>query len=400
MQQDQRDVMRNRMVVHRRFGVLGVCMLTLIGMSNSSLCGADLAELLSAVRSVDSGAQGNAQATAAWKQVAQAKARDLPSIFAAMDGASPLAANWIRSAIDAIGERELSSGGQLPLKALERFLLDTRHDPRARRLAYEWILRVDKTATDRLIPEMWNDPSVEFRRDAVARLISNAEGLLQQGRKPDALVVFQQAMNGARDKDQVDTVAKQLRGLGQQVDLPRHFGFLMNWHVIGPFDNTDRTGFGRIYPPEQTLDANAQVKGKNDLVKWRPFSTKPDYGMVDLNQPFGKLKETVGYAWTQFPSEREQQVQLRLGCKNAWKLWLNGKLVFEREEYHRGMRLDQYLMPVTLKSGSNDILLKLCQNEQEESWTVEWQFQLRVCDPAGTAIAAGSRDQGAATRSD
>ena len=83
---------------------------------------------------------------------------------------------------------------------------------------------------------------------------------------------------------------------------------------------------------------------------------------------------------------RPQELELRLSTPNAWKLWLNGELIFQRDEYHRGMQLDQYKMPVTLRPGKNDILVKACQNEQEESWTVEWQFQLRVCDATGTAV--------------
>ena len=47
-----------------------------------------------------------------------------------------------------------------PLAALERFVLDLDGDPRARRFAFEWIRRVDETATDRLIPGMLDDPGV------------------------------------------------------------------------------------------------------------------------------------------------------------------------------------------------------------------------------------------------
>ena len=380
--------MKPRLPIPLRFCVLFACTLNVFGLVSTCLSGAELATLLSTIRAVEPGSQGNANATRAWKQIAQADAEDLPLVLAALDGASPLAANWLRSAVDTIAARGLHRDGELPVKALEQFVLDTNHDPRARRLAYEWIVRIDKTAQTRLIPGMWNDPSVEFRRDAVGQLLASADQLRKQDQQPAAIKMYRQAMAGARDKDQVDASAKQLRALGQEVDLPRHFGFLMDWQVIGPFDNTDRKGFASAYSPERELDESAQYDGKSSSVKWQEYSTKDDYGMVDLNVPFGKLKETVGYAWTQFTSERAQEVQLRLGCKNAWKVWLNGEMIFAREEYHRGMRLDQYLMPVKLKPGSNDILLKLCQNEQEESWTVEWQFQLRVCDRTGTAVAS------------
>ena len=113
--------------------------------------------------------------------------------------------------------------------------------------------------------------------------------------------------------------------------------------------------------------------------------------MVDLNQPLGKLKQTVAYAWTDFHSEAGQQVEFRLGCKNAWKIWLNGELLFGRDEYHRGMRIDQYKLKLKLAKGRNTLLIKLCQNEQTQPWTKEWQFQLRMCDSTGTAMHAANR---------
>jgi hypothetical protein len=48
-------------------------------------------------------------------------------------------------------------------------------------------------------------------------------------------------------------------------------------------------------------------------------------------------------------------------------------------------------MPVVLKPGRNTILVKVCQNEQVEDWTKEWEFQIRVCDAAGTAILSTDR---------
>ncbi|HEX6987399.1 MAG TPA: hypothetical protein VF170_18620, partial [Planctomycetaceae bacterium] len=71
---------------------------------------------------------------------------------------------------------------------------------------------------------------------------------------------------------------------------------------------------------------------------------------------------------------------------NAWKLWVNGEFLFGREEYHRGMELDQYRVPATLKPGRNVILLKILQNEQDDDWAQSYKFRLRVCDPTGVAV--------------
>lgn len=166
----------------------------------------------------------------------------------------------------------------------------------------------------------------------------------------------------------------------------------MDWSVIGPFDNTDREGFDKVFPPEEEIDLGAEYEGKGgEKVRWQAFSTADEYGMVDVNKAYGPLKEVTAYTYTEYESAIDQPAELRLGCKNGWKIWLNGELVFGRDEYHRGMSIDQYKLPVSLKKGTNTLLVKLCQNEQTEDWTVQWQFQLRVCDASGTALLALNR---------
>jgi hypothetical protein len=351
---------------------------------------AELDEALRTIRQVSVDGRENEAVARAWQQVRGQKARSLPRILAAVDEASPLAANWLRAAVDAIAQRELAAGRPLPTKDLEQFVLDTGHDPRGRRLALLWLRRADPVAAERLVPRFLHDPGVELRRDAVARLLQEAADLPDTNQKARRQR-YLQALDAARDRDQVDTIAAALERLGHQVDLPRHFGFLMRWQLIGPFDNADRRGFDTAYPPEEELDLEAEYPGRDGTVGWSGFRTQDRYGMVDLNRPLGRQKEVLAYAWTQFTSDRPREVELRLGCKNAWKLWLNGELVFSRNEYHRGMQMDQYRMAVTLRSGQNDILIKVCQNEQEESWTEEWEFQLRVCDETGTAVLSTTR---------
>jgi hypothetical protein len=328
----------------------------------------------------------------AWSQLAQGEASLVVPLLEAMSDASGLASNWLVSAAQSIVDREVSAGRALPLDALGSFLMDIRQDPNARRLAFELIQRVDAETAGKLVPGMLNDPSTALRRDAVAGLLGEARAMVAEGKALAATIVYRQALGAARDVDQVDEAAKALRELGQTVDLPEHFGFLMHWSVIGPFDNTDRKGFDAVFPPEEGVDLKGEYEGKGgEPVAWQPFATADEYGMVDINQPYGTLKEVTAYAFTEYTSPTDQPAELRLGCKNAWKIWLNGELVFGRDEYHRGMSIDQYKLPVSLKKGKNTLLVKLCQNEQTEDWTVQWQFQLRVCDASGTALLALDR---------
>lgn len=327
---------------------------------------------------------------AAWKVVATTDLRQLPQVLAAIDSSQPVAANWLRAAADAMAERGLAHDQPLPIAELEQFVANQRHDPRARRLAFEWLRKAQPQRAESLIPAMLQDPSVELRRESVALRMEQAERSQKAGEREQAIAAYRQALAGARDEDQVKELAKRLRGLDQQIDLPQHFGFIQKWQLIAPFDNTGQTGLERVYPPETEINLQAEYAGKGEPARWQAFVGQDDFGLIDFNKPFGQLKEVVGYAWTEFQSDAARPVELRLGCKNAWKVWLNGQLLFSRNEYHRGMQLDQYRLPGELKPGTNEILVKLCQNEQTESWTVEWQFQLRVCDSTGTAILSGT----------
>src|SRR5262249_44288748 len=100
----------------------------------------DLQGSLAAVRAVGPEGKGSPAAARAWREWSQADVAQLPQLLAGMDGANPLARNWLRSAIDQVLDRAKASGKPLPIPALEQFLLDTKHNPQARRLAYELIV--------------------------------------------------------------------------------------------------------------------------------------------------------------------------------------------------------------------------------------------------------------------
>ena len=330
---------------------------------------------------VDAEGRGNSKASKAWSQLASGGADSIPTLLKAMNDANGLAANWLRSAVDTIAQKNASS---LPVEALQKFLNDPSNNAKARRLAYELIAQAQPTRADKLIQGMLDDPSVELRRDAVQRVLDSAK-------TRESAKLYRKALDAARDVDQINIAKTALEDAGQKVDLPRHFGFLMHWKVIGPFDNTERKGFSVAYPPEKEINFTKSYPGKDGNVKWSDFKTADTYGMVDINEPYGHLKEVVAYAHHTYHATEARTAEIRLGCKNAWKIWLNDKLVFERDEYHRGMRIDQYTLPVLLAKGENTLLIKLCQNEQKESWTDQWQFQMRICDATGTALLAQNR---------
>jgi hypothetical protein len=234
------------------------------------------------------------------------------------------------------------------------------------------------------------DPAPELRRDAVARRLDEAAKADKAHDKPAAIKLYREAFSGALDDDQVKTISQALGKLGEKVDISTHFAFLTQYSVIGPFNNRGGRGLEGVYPPETEIQLDATYDGQIGPVKWQPLASQGDYGIVDIAKQVKPYKGAVMYLVTSFQSPAKQSLELRLGTDNAWKLWLNGKLLFSRNEYHRGMAIDQYRVPVTMNAGKNTILLKICQNEQSEEWAQMYQFQLRVCDSSGRGVASGA----------
>ena len=367
--------------------IRGLLILTLL-VSSTIIFGAETDSLLKTIRAVGREAQGNREANQAVAELSQQDVSTLPAVLMGFRDANPLAVNYLRGAVEAIADRAIKAGKPLPAESLEKFVRDVEQDARGRRLAFELLTRVDSAAPDRIIPDMLLDPSPEFRRDAVARLITAAEMSLADKNADGAKETFKKALSGATDDDQVKKIAKQLKEMKEEVDLQKHFGFLTGWRFVGPFDNVGLKGFDVTYPPEEKLDFAAKYAGQKGEVAWDKVASDHEYGIVNVAKQIAPYKGAVMYLTTEFDSTSARAVEFRLGTPNAWKIWVNGKQLFGRDEYHRGMALDQYRVRGEVKAGANTILLKLCQNEQTDDWAQRYEFQLRVADLSGIGLAS------------
>lgn len=364
----------------------------LMGLFAATCSAADIEDALATLRAVGPLGAGNEAASAAWSQAAAVDVSRVPELLAALKDANPLAANWIRTAVDTVCERALRDQGALPQAALKHFIQDSSQDPKARRLAYEWLLKVDPKAQQELVPQWLNDPSLELRRDAVAQRIQQGEQAAAANQKDRAVRLLEEAYDAARDRDQIKTLAKLLKDQGRQVDLIEHDGLIVDWLAIGPFDNTDEAGFDTVYKPEKSFAPNQTVQGKHGEVTWLKVSSVSPEGEVDLyaalkdNLAKEQEREVIAYATTEFHSPTQRKVQIRSTSSNAIKIWLNGELVDAHKIYHGGSEYDQYRADAVLIPGANRILVKVCQNAQTQSWTNHLAFQLRVCGEIGGGI--------------
>jgi len=342
---------------------------------------ADLDTALETLLTAGPGDSGQTQLQTAWKKVASSDSSAIVTILKAMPDSNPLAQNWLRSTVDTIAERTLKTGAQLPTEELKRFLLEPSHSSRARWVAYEWLAEVAPGPTAELLSQLLNDSSLAIRFEAVSQWIDKAETTEDTSVKIDA---YRTAISAARDKQQIETCVDALQKLGETVDPNSLMGFIQSWQVVGPFSNAEKKGFATNYPPEDAVDLTATYAGKEGEVTWHPLNTSGDYGKVDLNLALDKHMGAVAYAWVSILSPTDQSVECRWMTPNASKIWVNGELIAEHEIYHASSGpFDQYKASAELHKGPNTIMLKVCQNEQTESWAQDWEFQLRLTDKLG-----------------
>jgi hypothetical protein len=132
------------------------------------------------------------------------------------------------------------------------------------------------------------------------------------------------------------------------------------------FDWFEDAGPGSVRPME---GAKQEVDG-TPLV-WK--RVKADQGLVDFlgGGGIGSLDYCVGYAWTEFESPVATDAWLGIGSDDGLKVWVNGELVNDKW-VERTSRLDDEVVPLRLKGGKNQILVKI-QNVKGR-----WSFTCRL----------------------
>jgi hypothetical protein len=337
-----------------------------------------IADQLAALRKIQSGNENEQQAAAKTLRQLSSSNLDLLDVLRAMKGATPLGKNWLVGLANTLHRKS----GSTSQDKLSTFLADASQDPEARYTVFRWLTDGNDELRTKLLDSMLEDPSLELRFDAVAQAIKKSEGADEKQ--------WRRLLDSSRHPSQTAEIIEKLIGLKVEVDLASHMGFVKTWKLIGPFDNVGSDKFNVVYDVEPDWVAGKlkdSYAGKSGQATWIEHTTDNAEGQVDLAKLFNNEKGCVVYATAVIRTPSAIPCEVRVGCINAQKVWVNGVEVISNEVYHTGMQIDQYSAPITLKQGENRILVKICQNEQKEAWAQLYSFQLRLCDETGKAIA-------------
>ncbi|MFP6649182.1 MAG: hypothetical protein VB817_06960 [Pirellulaceae bacterium] len=361
----------------------------LIGLLPALTIAADeVADAIQVIAKTGDQARGSESAAAAVRRLTEENISLVPRLLSAMDTPNIVAANWYRQAYEIIIENELGKENpRIPVELLKEFVLDRKHQGRVRRLAWDLLDRVEPGFRQAETPRLLDDP--EFGSDAVERTMQAAQQLLDDGKKQEAIAIYQIAFSASRLDNQILAAADRLGQLGEPVNIIEHMGFLHRWYLLGPFDAPGFSGYQMSFPPEKKVDLAAEYTGKDGTpIRWQASQSANRLGQLNLATAIAPVKEAVGYAYAEFHSPREQDVQLRCGADDNMTVWINGKKTFTRLQWLNGTRLDRFTSPAHLEEGVNTILVKICQGPQHKNPAVpnNWSMQLRLCDRSGGSV--------------
>lgn len=149
-----------------------------------------------------------------------------------------------------------------------------------------------------------------------------------------------------------------------------------DWYFLGPFPNDKNEGLNIQYEPENRIELSASYKGINDdLLKWERREANK-MGYVNLLDYFPENKSLITYAYSTFETKEEGKLLILLGSDDGAAVWLNGKEYFRLNKGRSAYACDD-IIPVPVKKGKNEILLKISQSGGD------WEYFMQIMDKEG-----------------
>ncbi|HVZ36392.1 MAG TPA: tetratricopeptide repeat protein, partial [Polyangiaceae bacterium] len=166
-------------------------------------------------------------------------------------------------------------------------------------------------------------------------------------------------------------------------------GYVDQWLVLGPFDNTGKTGLAATQGPEpelaEPIEWGRGYPGKDGRqVRWRVVPPDFPYGWVDagaLLRPKQQMCAFFASYVTQPKLAARRPITLWVGVRGAYRLFWNGVERLSDDAY-RGHDFDRRAVPVWLEPGENRVTVKVCGDDAAP------MVSLRLADPRGAPDAA------------
>jgi len=159
-----------------------------------------------------------------------------------------------------------------------------------------------------------------------------------------------------------------------------NIGSIDAWAITGEFQNISTSGFDKTYATLTNAHDTASFKNKNGVnIAWHTVPYLRHDKWFDLTY-YGDAYNGIVFAQNFIRSEKEQEVQLRIGVSGSLKVWVNDRLVLSEPD-ERNNDIDSYVQTIKLHQGYNRVLLQVGESYAESS-----NFLLRITDDKGRVI--------------
>ncbi|HTJ50775.1 MAG TPA: serine hydrolase [Cyclobacteriaceae bacterium] len=180
---------------------------------------------------------------------------------------------------------------------------------------------------------------------------------------------------------QVKNSSKPVKGYGEaSYTLSTSEQYMSTWLIAGPVKmdtiggNPQSQAQADFFKEEIlpiTILANkppTPLERKGKQYPWQVIKTSDD--IIDLDKQYS-ADFAAAFALAEIKSDKEIKTFLSVGSDDGIRIWHNGKLIHDNW-IPRGVNKDDDLVPITLKPGSNQILLKVQDMQQG------WGFVIRL----------------------
>jgi HEAT repeat protein len=217
-------------------------------------------------------------------------------------------------------------------------------------------------------------------RDSLARArIAIASDLAGRDRGR-ARELLEEVCAGPASRTLRKVAARRLETLGgDPAAVARRRGCLTQWRVSEPFPDVPEGEQGQAQGRAELGEHPFGSDVAAHAARWRVVSSADPDGVVDLAALLDPDQDVVAYAYGELASPLAREAQLLVGSDDGVAIWINGARVHSHR-VSRGLTPDEDRVPVTLREGTNSILVKVAQGGGD------WGFCVRAAGADGRAL--------------
>lgn len=143
------------------------------------------------------------------------------------------------------------------------------------------------------------------------------------------------------------------------------------WYFFGPIDNTDGKAVAVRHPPEAGVDFSASSIGPNgQTITWQPV---PDFEPGRILTLAAVTGPACVYLYQEIESDTDVDLPVSLGSGGTLAVWLNQDSLLDQRG-DRAVMPAQHVITLPLRSGKNQLLVKVCSQRQPWGFILSPQF--------------------------